>query len=1071
MEQAPSESELKLVRHVEQGEWAIFSKKDDVRQLPKPKIRADLLRRLILGIPLLPGYSTRNGNNLEPIKTPNGIRIEGAEIQGVLDLADGGGSNGTDCPALVLVACDLSGGTRNDNYGGPRLVSIDARHVRLKRLSLKKCRFHGLDLSGAELSGDFDFSGAQPLKEKDCECWVVARDARIDGTVRAANATLRIKSIASTHPDQSREYALDLKGVEVEGSVMLRPGFRADGGMNVSSCKIGGDLWLDGATLISPEGYAFSAQMATIDGVVALCMIEPSTCPEVETSKVFSAQGIVNFYQATLGMLNLSGAVLSPATKKTDSEAVVLNAHLVTIRGDLHMYWTEIKAAGAAGRKGSRSSGDVDLSNATIGGAFWTFAVKLGSIIASDITVRGRVILHGQLWGKADFSGAQIEGEMSLGTYQFRGLGNRQIQNSPLQVGVKHDSEESDVEDRITLQSAAIDRIKVVGIDVVKIGGIPKPLLIRTKALACYPNMKLGEALYHREKGREYLIVSFLADQNNWPTTILSGDSTPIHELNGRGALKIETQDQAKEYLRFFCANVWGGEGAFIIVEETGISTNGAESQITSLVVDEADKDKPWTASATVTYANWLFKAKFRIDRNGMVTMLQDEPVGESNVSPKVLYARPFRRIRRTGESTDETPEWPLGPVIPGNWTDAKDVNVQQLNSLIGEKASSEPSLEPSNVRVEVNLRGAHTEVLDDHNGERWGEKVLLNLDGFVYEGFGYRIPRAEREAAEESSSAQSVKGDFREATEKKSWEKQQNAIKTTEEESSERPLRVEESVLDGRKKWLQKQYHEEMPDGPEFMPQPFDQLVRIFRRDGLWDAADDVTIMKRQLERRVKFCEFKSEFISWLKSLVEGLHFRKLDGFIKLVKKSADLSWDKLFYLSFKYGLRISRAFLTCAVLIVGGCVGVEFANYGHVRFPPWSSEERHPPSWVPSFLRMAPLKNPILVVETTPVSTGVIQGQDATGDVNKLVSSRVKEGIEEIPCHEAIDSLWYAIDVAVPVLDLNQESKCTISSGSHAWGWRIGKQLYAIVGALITALTVLTVSGILRRHLSKSD
>ena len=70
------------------------------------------------------------------------------------------------------------------------------------------------------------------------------------------------------------------------------------------------------------------------------------------------------------------------------------------------------------------------------------------------------------------------------------------------------------------------------------------------------------------------------------------------------------------------------------------------------------------------------------------------------------------------------------------------------------------------------------------------------------------------------------------------------------------------------------------------------------------------------------------------------------------------------------------------------------------------------------------------------------------------------------EVPCGDQVEPVWYALDVFVPLLDLKQEVRCDISVREDAWGWRAFKSIYAILGALVSSLVLLTVSGVLRRR-----
>ncbi len=85
---------------------------------------------------------------------------------------------------------------------------------------------------------------------------------------------------------------------------------------------------------------------------------------------------------------------------------------------------------------------------------------------------------------------------------------------------------------------------------------------------------------------------------------------------------------------------------------------------------------------------------------------------------------------------------------------------------------------------------------------------------------------------------------------------------------------------------------------------------------------------------------------------------------------------------------------------------------------------------------------------------------------------------------CNGAVEPTLYAIDVALPVIDLGQESRCAPGRTSRAelspgvavsetsdWRWfegvalwRWAHALYAIIGAILTALAIVTFSGIMK-------
>ena len=59
----------------------------------------------------------------------------------------------------------------------------------------------------------------------------------------------------------------------------------------------------------------------------------------------------------------------------------------------------------------------------------------------------------------------------------------------------------------------------------------------------------------------------------------------------------------------------------------------------------------------------------------------------------------------------------------------------------------------------------------------------------------------------------------------------------------------------------------------------------------------------------------------------------------------------------------------------------------------------------------------------------------------------------------------LHYALDSALPVIDLGQDQRCRFTpEGSARWLWLLLHSLYVIAGAALSAVVVLTLTGVLR-------
>ncbi|MEO1044579.1 MAG: ABC transporter permease [Pseudomonadota bacterium] len=77
--------------------------------------------------------------------------------------------------------------------------------------------------------------------------------------------------------------------------------------------------------------------------------------------------------------------------------------------------------------------------------------------------------------------------------------------------------------------------------------------------------------------------------------------------------------------------------------------------------------------------------------------------------------------------------------------------------------------------------------------------------------------------------------------------------------------------------------------------------------------------------------------------------------------------------------------------------------------------------------------------------------------------------------PCNLGVNSLLYAADVFIPLLDLDQRKRCRIRDVEDSdqpdpyLHWRFFKALYELMGWVITSLLILTFSGVMQRDLQK--
>jgi hypothetical protein len=63
-------------------------------------------------------------------------------------------------------------------------------------------------------------------------------------------------------------------------------------------------------------------------------------------------------------------------------------------------------------------------------------------------------------------------------------------------------------------------------------------------------------------------------------------------------------------------------------------------------------------------------------------------------------------------------------------------------------------------------------------------------------------------------------------------------------------------------------------------------------------------------------------------------------------------------------------------------------------------------------------------------------------------------------------LDTIQYALDFALPVIDLGQDTFCRfVPTGPARWLWLTLHSLFGILGAGLSAVVVLTLTGVLRR------
>lgn len=184
---------------------------------------------------------------------------------------------------------------------------------------------------------------------------------------------------------------------------------------------------------------------------------------------------------------------------------------------------------------------------------------------------------------------------------------------------------------------------------------------VRRIPMSCYSGFDVVEVLFQFEdRPRISQLVLLGLKIAVW----ITGDSGSLHQLNalrdedGEPHLDISTDDRAAEYLRFFCGAVYAEEGPFRVVASAAELGTHMKPDVDYAVPDDVFAATPmkrvegetselaWQTDVTVLYANHLFRAKFQIQRSGMVVMAEDEPLVPDLPAVRQAMGRGLRQIR-----------------------------------------------------------------------------------------------------------------------------------------------------------------------------------------------------------------------------------------------------------------------------------------------------------------------------------------------------------------------------------------------------------------------------------------
>jgi hypothetical protein len=1141
-----TDAELELIQAAIGGRLADFTERNTTYQQPTT-IKGEIIRNLIIGLPL-PEKANEPESALVSYKVANnGVRIKGAYIKGTIDISDCFGSEGNGCPLLSFEECILAG-TDEKSYATPSSrpnPCLNARHSKLFRLSFKKCKFGFIDISDSEILGTVEFEEVIPLVDSGL-CRIEAMGTRIDGSFTISNTELSLEQKNSNeHDSNPPEYALNLKGAEISGDVLLRPMFKAIGGISISRSHIKGDLWADGAHLTAKGNLALQGQSARVDGVIGLTCLQTRAASESASDDLepvrFHSEGGILLLGAEMAALELRGAWL----QKVKNEENGLSCQHATIKqlvnlgqwgyknkegqdtfepfeSEYPINFTGAKILGSLVAEGARFeaspdeegfigtnlevSGDLildlaeantfSIEGAKISGSLNAYNAKfsgegfrgdrieigqdlqfegvsavavhlraarisqdiflnninLESLQAQDVHVDGNINLSGELLGKVSFQGAGVLGDFVIGSDKKNPLN--------LMQDIGSSSE-------LSFEDATIARnLRVWGV-LVKQKNRPdllkeplewtknRPVYVRKKKLSCYEGCYLFDTVFsaENEKIQNFAIISFVHNELAGINILLDGSRSSIDEVNKKSVPILDKADQAFEYLKFFSDHIWGPKGGFIVVESKEEAaaftrTPGFKDINIEHLPPEKETDTSWRSDAFVVYAQKLFKDSFRIKLNGNIEMLNDEHLADIAGEPAITYISPFRIVRNmplenwellkansTVNAPIEADAAATQDKVIGSYYAWKKVVEERTftDDILHQIKPQEFSDEQNKLQsAMVKLTGARAGALIDDDGGNWGDKIKLDLEGFEYHRFGKAVSEA-KSFAQASSPDDSSQNIFIRMLNR--FRQQIADTRSFFRKDIEKDNRWKQ-----RLKWLYQQYEKFPPEYKDFKPQPFEQVVKVFLSQGDDEEAIEILRKKLRLERSVRYFSRKkyvTTFLFWIGDLTLG------------------------------YATSLEKVLLTFLISWLIGWLVVDFANYGFFRFPPVGSSRG-------IFNSGVFLPQPVLVLDAMPVSTIALPEDfdaalyDPTAK-EFATSSPGGHFVKETRCGDEIESALYALDTLIPLIDLRQETKCSISSAGGEWPWRIAKGAYAIWGWAVTSAFVLAISGFVRRKIER--
>ena len=1093
------ELEKALVAAVEKGE-------DFVTPAATPEselfIRGELIRAMLLGTPLAhhpergrdsafrATRMTAHGIRLvpEPPRNDNGSSTapDGPllRIAGELDLAGLAAAGGGYLPPLQFNRCIFE---RPINLSGTHLTAltlIDSRFSALLaadaringKVALQRCRprrdpsdpedlyFATHDLA-AHKDGSHRYvptrqsepaTSGQPCSCPLCAavggseagncslcCVIDLRSAAINGSLEILSSYLRAPGVVPrTHKISVLwdNWAASFNGIQVRDRVNIDR-TTCIGRLSFISAEIGDDVWISGGKVFaSADRRSIDFQLATIGGLLAFGPATPSVAEEEDGIRVFPAVVLGQISAIGLNAAEIwlgEGFYFGHDEERRGAFATINFAKVDTKRSfKVGAYYDHDMLDPKRPTGEAKIHGEICLQAATIGknlNVHGADADGMAGILGLDKGFFGnfRVAAGEAPYLKLSAHGLKVDRRVYLSHGRFRDTARCPAASAA--AGVKE------------RQPAAIDLWKsTIGIGF-RIG----------EHCSCSGALRLNSCVI----GREVIIGSSLIEPGPAEIAARADDQgtipylVDIAESTIKGHLKIGRHEpRAKPVAP-------NGDGEVVVTVRGGITLESANIQ-GSILLGHVSFDLTAFALPSGIVCECLGTGRgSKIEEKRIALNLRDCVCGSD------LDVHSLR--------------WRLPPLTPDEYCAIRDpprgidrARRKHLNRRFASIARSSFAL--------IDLRGLNCGLLIDGFGAEWGliYRLRIRLAG---------IKIGEVEPTSHAAPHATVE---RPDLARLRWLAFQNCRQPVVDEvatsdAAPAPIGLAERYCCARER--------------DFVPQAYDVFSTAYRRAGEDRAAEQILIEKKNVENALRFRRLRDKWrgewwtwrsrrlallavatavlwaLAWWVALVPG-HSKSLT-IATIVIAGTLVAWPILvalfqmtFRFGFRYGLSVQSALGVFALFILIGWGGVYWARNGG-----WQPVER----WADQ-TRSGELKREIVLVLDVPYEPGELAPTPSPPGATESRDAGIREAnlaayARPSACNLDVNSLLYAIDLFIPLIDLDQERRCTIrdapdgSNNDDYAGWRFAKAIYELLGWLVTSLVILTITGVLRRDLER--